>query len=295
MSHQFNEQIAQGMLDKARLHLEHKINKCSPTENKTLVIIGGQPGAGKSSITKLVEERFNGNIVTLNGDDFKTYFPNYKELLAKNPDKTADLVQPYSNYVVDHLKNDLIDKRLNVMVEGTMRTLNVPINTIDQFKNNGYTAEAYVVSVNQFASRVGCIERYENDVALSGSGRSVKLSAHDEVYSKIPITLQGLLESNKLTNITIMDRDGNKIAELAKGDDIVKAYTTFRNEITLDQYKNVADKIDKTMFKMYERGVAPTEYSELKDIKKTLTNEFTKQQGIDTNSMNKSNSRGFER
>ncbi len=223
---QFNERIAFEMLSEAREQL--RLDTYHPTEDKSLMILGGQPGAGKSTVSDIIESRFQGNIVLLNGDDFKSYYPDYKQLLAQDPDKTAELVQPYSNYVVNHLKDDIIQRDLNVMIEGTMRTLNVPLNTINEFKEHGYKVEAFVIAVNHIASRASCIERYENDLALSGAGRSVNVSAHDNTYQSIPETLKGLVDSQQLDNLTIMSRRGETIAELAKGDDVVKGYTEFR-------------------------------------------------------------------
>lgn len=275
----FNEQIAFDMLSEAREQL--RLDTYYPTEEKSLVVLGGQPGAGKSTVSDIIESQFQGNIVLLNGDDFKSYYPDYKQLLAQDPDKTAELVQPYSNYVVDYLKQDLIAKELNVMIEGTMRTLNVPLNTINEFKEHGYNVEAFVIAVNHIASRASCIERYENDLALSGSGRSVNVTAHDNTYNSIPETLKGLVDAKVLDNLTIMSRSGEKIAELVNGDDIVKSYKEFRESITPELYKDVRQQIEDTMVKMFERGVKSTEFGELQDLRKSLNQEFDLQRGID--------------
>ena len=276
---QFNEQIAFEMLSEVREQL--RLDTYYPTEDKSLVILGGQPGAGKSTVSDIIESKFQGNIVLLNGDDFKSYYPDYKQLLAHDPDKTAELVQPYSNYVVDHLKQDLIAKELNVMIEGTMRTLNVPLNTINEFKEHGYKVEAFVIAVNHIASRASCIERYENDLVLSGAGRSVNVSAHDNTYQSIPETLKGLVDSRQLDNLTIMSRSGEKIVELANGDDIVKSYKEFRELITPELYRDVRQQLEDTMVRMYERGVRTTEFGELQDLRKALTQEFDIQRGVD--------------
>jgi UDP-N-acetylglucosamine kinase len=125
-----DQDIANKMLAEAKL--DFKLDELIPPDNKIMIILGGQPGAGKSTITDIIEKQFKGNILVLNGDDVKLYFPNYTALLAKDPDTTAKLVQPYSNFVIDNLKQDAIAKNLNILVEGTMRTASTPINTIHE-------------------------------------------------------------------------------------------------------------------------------------------------------------------
>jgi hypothetical protein len=54
-----------------------------------------------------------------------------------------------------------------------MRTSEVPLATITDFKSNGYLAEAYVVASNYYASRAGCLKRMELEIAIKGSGSEV--------------------------------------------------------------------------------------------------------------------------
>lgn len=44
------------------------------------ILLGGQPGAGKSHGTKVIRELLNGNVIVINGDEFRPYKQRYKEL-----------------------------------------------------------------------------------------------------------------------------------------------------------------------------------------------------------------------
>lgn len=274
----FDQKIADDMYQRASMQLQGNIEKCTPETTKTVAIIGGQPGAGKSSITKMLESKYSNNIVSLNGDDFKELYPQYSKLLAQNPDKTSDTVQPYSNYVVDRLKEDMIAKGLNVMVEGTMRNPETPLKTADQFIQNGYKAEAHVVSVNEHASHASCIERYERDVSNSGSGRSVKLESHNEAYSKIPETLQALVKSEQLSDIVVYDRTGKELASLSKGDDIVQKYVENREKITPELVTQVSKSIQNSAHLKQLRNAPQSEFAELHKIQASITHAFSQQQ-----------------
>jgi len=59
-------------------------NKKSYSYNShpTLVILGGQPGSGKSRALESIEQQFKMDIRVLNADVVKEYYPKYHELLA---------------------------------------------------------------------------------------------------------------------------------------------------------------------------------------------------------------------
>lgn len=270
----FDKNIAEEMYNRASTQLKASVDKYTPDDTKVVAIIGGQPGAGKSSITKKLEAKYNNNIVSLNGDDFKELYPRYTKLLAQDPDKTSDIVQPYSNYVVDRLKEDMMAKGLNVMVEGTMRNPDTPLKTAEQFTQHGYKAEAHVISVNEYASQASCIERYERDLNSTGSGRSVKLESHDEAYNKIPATLQALPKSEQIYNITVYNRNGDVIADLSKGDNVAQKYVTHREEITPELVSSVEKSINNSIQLKELRNAPNQEITDLNQLKDKLRNEF---------------------
>lgn len=270
----FDVNIANQMLEEARQRVN--FDKFLPSEDKHLIILGGQPAAGKSSIIEELKTQYNNNIVTLNGDEFKPLYPNYPQLAKDNPDQTSKMVQPYSNYVVDNLKQEAIDMGLNTLIEGTMRTSKAPLETVEMFTNHGYTAEAFVISSNYFNSRIGIEQRYENEFADKGYGRMVNVANHDEAYHNIPNTLQELVDSGKLTNITVATREAEILAETARGDDIVKAYTNHRDNLTPEIYLDVADRINDVNKMMVARGASQPEMDNLAGIKSSLDNAFDK-------------------
>lgn len=224
----------------------------------------------------MLENKYNNNIISLNGDDFKEYYPNYLKLLKIDPDKTSDIVQPYSNYVVDRLKEDMIAKGLNVMVEGTMRNPDTPLKTAEQFTQHGYKAEAHVISVNEYASQASCIERYERDLNSTGSGRSVKLESHDEAYSKIPATLEALSRSEQISNITVYNRNGDVIADLSNGDNVAQKYVAHREQITPELVSSVEKSIDNSIQLKELRNALNQEITDLNQLKDKLHNKFHK-------------------
>ena len=46
-------------------------------------VLGGQPGAGKTGLQKIMEAKCNGNLIVLNGDEFRELHPDYIALQEK--------------------------------------------------------------------------------------------------------------------------------------------------------------------------------------------------------------------
>ncbi|MFN8770933.1 MAG: zeta toxin family protein [Neisseriaceae bacterium] len=268
-------EIASLMLNKAKNDiLEQGIEAVS---KPTLIILGGQPGSGKSSGIKSIEseERFKGNIITLSADDFKLLYPNYDQLLLIDPIKTSYLVQPYANYVTNELKKEFANKQYNLIIEGTMRTVEVPLSTCSEFKNKGYITEAYIVASNYYASRSGCLTRLEKEIYLQGTGRSVPIESHDAAYKNIPITLEALMNSQKLDNITILSRQGEVLGNLKNGDNILSIYTDHRNKLSSSEHKQINEDLDNVLKIMQNRNAGIQEITQVNSLKRQFNTDYS--------------------
>lgn len=265
--------IAKGMLQEVLTDL--KLDSYKPVENPKLVLLGGQPASGKSSIIDDVVTKYQNNIVVLNSDDYKEYYPNYSELVAKDPNKITE-IHPYSNHVLGEVLKQTAPKGINTLLEGTMRSSEYPLQVVDGFKSCGYSVEAYFVSSNSYSSTVGHLERFENEIATRGFGRSVPQAHHDDAYNNIPSTIEKLVNSGKIDSVKIVDRTGTEIADSAKGDDVVKAYTIHRETITPELYSDVLKRIENVEQMMHARGAGVSEINNLATIKTSFENAYHK-------------------
>ena len=270
----FNQEIANLMLEKAKETFDLSNINSSGEVEPYLVILGGQPGSGKSSAIEIIEAKYSRNIIVLNGDDFKPSYPNYDDKVVHDSLSTSKEVQPYSNYVVDQLKDDYSNKKFNIVIEGTMRTSEVPLNTIKAFKNKGYKAEAYVVASNYYASRKGCLLRMEKEILYTGLGRAVPIDLHDEAYKNIPQTLQKLFGSQELENITVLARDGTVLAQMRLGDDIFKIYQKKREQLSSKEFIQIDSDLNFVVEMMLNRNAPDNEIQAVNDLQKKMHEHY---------------------
>lgn len=80
------------------------ISEIKVSENKSAYVLGGQPGAGKSSlINSILKEKFNDNAIVISGDDFRRYHPMYDEIQKNEGKLAAKYTQNFSSKITEKL------------------------------------------------------------------------------------------------------------------------------------------------------------------------------------------------
>ena len=52
----------------------------SPVEHPRAVLLGGQSGAGKTTLHRIYRDTFKRNVIVVNGDEYRSRHPHYYEL-----------------------------------------------------------------------------------------------------------------------------------------------------------------------------------------------------------------------
>lgn len=136
-------------LQKLYKELTYKISKSA---EKKAFLLGGQPGAGKSGMTTLLE---NENMIVINGDDFRKEHPHYKELEKIYGKESVEYTKGFAGKMTEALISKLSDEGYNLIIEGTLRTAETPLKTQQELANKGYQVEMAVIQVRPEFSYLG--------------------------------------------------------------------------------------------------------------------------------------------
>ena len=158
------------------------INKNS-VEFPKVFVLGGQPGAGKSTLTSRIEESMGKNIIAINGDDFRSSHPNYDNLIKTYGDDSVLYTQKFSNAVTEKLIEDLGNEKYNLIVEGTLRTTEAPLKTSKLLHSKGYSTNLNIVCVKPEFSYLGTLERYQDMKENGLIARATPKESHDNVVA----------------------------------------------------------------------------------------------------------------
>lgn len=177
-----------------------------PSHQPTGVIVGAQPGAGKSQILNLLKAEFNQNIVICNADDYRKFHPQTNEILQQHESYFLDITTGLAQKLNLMLRNECKQRGLNFALEITMRDGAGANATIDAIKKSGFTCNIDLLAVNDKWSRLGTVERLEGQRAIEKYGRMVSTEAHDERYHSMPLAVQEIHHRKGYQNLRIFGR-----------------------------------------------------------------------------------------
>lgn len=180
-------------------------------ENPTAYILGGQPGAGKSGMVRRISLELAGNVISINGDDFRKDHPKYFELLEKYGEDYVSHTASFSGKMVRELIDFAAENRYHTIIEGTLRGKEVPLNTSKLFHKKGYRTVLQVLCVEPELSYQATLSRYAEMRRRGMVARMTAKSHHDKVVSAILENVSQIYLSKEFDEIEIFRRNGEKI------------------------------------------------------------------------------------
>lgn len=184
------------------------MRQCTRLENPRGILLAGQPGAGKTVISSMMMRSVLNNDGTLiNADEFRRLHPNYHRLHELYGSDAVELTARFSGAVTEGLIAELSDQRINLVIEGTGRTVEVPRRTAILLAEKGYRVELAAIAARPEISLISTVLRFYQMNERGTIPRSTALEAHDRTVDALPANLDTLLTQSELSQITIWDRE----------------------------------------------------------------------------------------
>jgi hypothetical protein len=179
------------------------IKYCKISSNPIAVLLGGQPASGKSYLALKVEDSYpNEHFLKINGDTYRAYHPNH-DALIKDTQSYSDETQIFSNVFTGELINEACKNKFNVIIEGTMRNPDVPLNTAKQLKQAGFKVEVYVIATPSLVTELGIYIRYQTEIQAKGVGRLSDITSHNEAVHGLLTSIDSLYETHFIDKIAL--------------------------------------------------------------------------------------------
>ena len=184
-----------------------------PSPNPRLVIVGGQPGAGKTAATlQAVRElrRLGDAVAYINGDELRPLHPRYAALVAADKITAADKTGTDVGLWVERGIREAAAGRFSSVIETTMRQPDVVRRTAEQFTRAGFEFEMRVVVVDPELSRLGIYERFAHALTAPGALPRFTLPGyHTDALAQMPVTLEAVA---KLASVVrFVNRKGEEL------------------------------------------------------------------------------------
>ena len=167
------------------------------------VILSGQPGAGKGNLTAAAKAEFKGDIAVIDPDTLRDAHPQVGDLRRTLPYSWADHTHPDASAWAKELRADAIAQRKNLIIDSTMPKAEV----IKDLQAKGYQVEVRAVAAHRLESEIGVDHRFGKGIDEGGFGRYVPRGLRDDVYTKLPGTLDDVAKQTGVP-VQIYDREG---------------------------------------------------------------------------------------
>ena len=209
-------------------------------------ILGGQPGAGKSTSTRKLEAQYNRNILTIDLDQYRDQHPNYEALYEKYGKELSSYTHEFAGEIKEEIQKRAIDAKYNIIIDGTLGNVERAEQLIDGLKKEGYQVEVLIHTCPKEISWQSVNERYEDALNNSKIPRFVPKIVHDKIVEALPTNADKLSQSNQIESLTVHNRQ-EKIydSKIDKGLPSVSIQNEInKNENKLSQNSSVKSKGD---------------------------------------------------
>ena len=118
------------------------------SEQPQALLLGGQSGAGKTTIHRIKQKEYRGNIIIIDGDSYRSQHPHYLELQEKYGKDSVDYTKRFAGKMVEALVEALSQLGYHLLIEGTLRTTDVPRQTAQLLQSRGYQVSLALIAVS---------------------------------------------------------------------------------------------------------------------------------------------------
>lgn len=149
------------------------------------IVLGGQPGAGKSNVVRIIEKSLLPKPIFITADDFRSLHPNFEEIQNRFGKDAPLHTGQFAGQIACAILEMALRSRFNIIIEGTFRNPETPINTLKLFKDNGYRTEAHIVTTPKNISWQSTLDRAKAAESSGEIPRFVDKGIHDTVANML--------------------------------------------------------------------------------------------------------------
>lgn len=195
----------------------------SPGDRPRVVIVGGQPGVGKSRTQgRLVRGLGRSSTASYDGDENSEFHPFFKEIARSSRFEGYDLAgqmlpADMHRRCMDHLRSG--SPQYDVVASHPLGRKEWAESWVKGFSDEGYHTSVAFVASHESNSLLGIADRYQKSRDRNGFGRWVGRGPHDDFYRNIPEVAHDLESRGLVDSIYVTNRDGQILYENHRGSD----------------------------------------------------------------------------
>ena len=172
------------------------------------VILGGQSGAGKTTIHRVKMMESNGDYIVIDGDTYRAQHPHFRELQEKYGVDSVDYTKVFAGKMVETVIDKLSSLKYNLIIEGTLRSAAVPIQTATLLKFKGYMVDFCLIATKPELSYLTTQLRYLEMLVVDPlQARATPKEHHDGIVKSLVSNINELEQISLFNSIQVYKRD----------------------------------------------------------------------------------------
>lgn len=177
-----------------------------PEDKPSGYLLGGQSGAGKTLLHEFLKKKLNNNAIIINGDEYRSRHPHFREFNDRYGKDAVSHTAAWAGSMVEALIGRLSAAPFNLIIEGTLRMAEIPMDTARLLRSRGYDVSLALMAVKPEISLVSCRIRYEQMRRAGTTPRATDPAYHNKIVQDIVSNLAVLEDSGLFSAIYLYDR-----------------------------------------------------------------------------------------
>lgn len=184
-----------------------------PQDRPVVVIVGGQPGAGKTKVADLVQTALDqrGGAVRIGRDLYKRAHRHYAAALAADVRTAGAKVRSDTGYWQTAIEGYVRNHSLDAVVESALADPDDFRTSSAAYRSSQHRIEVVALATPEAWSQLGILDRFLTEAADGSGGRFVSWANHD-TCAKNMLTTLAVIEAEQLADrMTVVTRDGTAL------------------------------------------------------------------------------------
>ncbi|MEV7518641.1 zeta toxin family protein [Streptomyces diastaticus] len=186
-----------------------------------VVIVGGQPGAGKTKVADLVEAALGqrGGAVRIGRDLYKAAHRHYPAAVAADVRTAGSRVRPDTSYWQAAIEEYVREHALDAVVESALADADEFRISAAAYRRRRHRIEVVALAAPEAWSQLGILDRFLTEAASGTGGRFVAWTNHDTCAKNMLTTLAAIEAEQLADRVTVVTRDSTVLYdnELVEG------------------------------------------------------------------------------
>ncbi|MFB8146629.1 zeta toxin family protein [Microbacterium sp. NPDC056003] len=189
-----------------------------PDEPPRLVLLAGQPGAGRSRAAGSLIAEHGSDLAVVSGDDLRAFHPRFPDLVsARSPEAVAGIARATAGWLRDCIRYARENQR-SLLLEGAFQDPAVAVATAERFAMAGFQTRIVVVSSRRAESLLTVASRYLRDVHGSVPARLVGRDVHDRALEATGELVAAARGAASVDRLTVLSRTGRVVFDARRTD-----------------------------------------------------------------------------